>query len=50
VEKSAEAAVVPFVMFAERCDVVEHFKGPGRPELYLNIQPVPRSKHTPSRL
>jgi len=50
VEESAGAAVVAFVLFTERCDGDEHFKGAERPELYLNIQSVPLSKHTPTRL
>jgi len=49
-EERAEAAAVGFVLFTERCDGDEHFKGADRPELQLNIQSVPRSKHTPTRL
>ena len=30
--------------------VYKHFRGRYQPELDPNIQPVPRSKHTPSRL
>jgi hypothetical protein len=42
-EESAEAAALQFVLFTERCDGDEHFKGADRPELYLNIQTVQRS-------
>ena len=49
-EESVAAAAVRFVLFGEFCDGDEHFKGADRPEIYLKIQSVPCSKHTPSLL
>jgi hypothetical protein len=47
---SFEGAAVRFVLFTAWYCGEQHCKDEDVPELYMKIQSVPRSKHTPSQL